>query len=493
MAGLALGSTGAHMVQQQQAITGAEEDVYAGLERGSGLQPEGRPNGQFPNASPQQSAAISADAAQHRGDADAVQHASLQAQLREQHPFKPLTAPLQRHATGHKGQLQNRRSTAALQHQDGSLVQAAQQQTKPDLDEESQLLASLKRLNPQLGFPQQRNNSVSGDVVQPRRPSELQDSEEMSNSAEQQLLQSSLARLDACLSSLTARSGGGQTPRPQATLPSSVSAPITRQPSLFSPPTPLTATPHGLPSRPFSVAAANGQHQGLPTVKGADRRPQAGLQLLELHPSPSVASAPCSGRSGSAVARGITGPHAKAPGAARAALLARSRIPRSPKPEQLPHHQLQQLSQQLQHPSQHAWYPALPGGYQPPWMGMLMQAGLVQQPSVVSVPDAAQPRYAQAPTQLQQFGQDHNQAGRSQCQAYANEAALQGDKRQQPVSVGNQAYEATQSTPSHSIPVHMPIRRTKTPVLQAESSVLSAPVRNQKGIIKAYNLNALMA
>lgn len=97
----------------------------------------------------------------------------LQAQLREQHPFKPLTAPLQRHATGHKGQLQNRRSTAALQHQDGSLVQAAQQQTKPDLDEESQLLASLKRLNPQLGFPQQRN-SVSGDVVQPRRPSELQ-------------------------------------------------------------------------------------------------------------------------------------------------------------------------------------------------------------------------------------------------------------------------------------------------------------------------------
>ena len=142
---------------------------------------------------------------------------------------------------------------------------------------------------------------------------------------------------------------------------------------------------------------------------------------------------------------------------------------------------------------QHAWYPALPGGYQPPSMGMLMQAGLVQQPSVVSVPDAAQPRYAQAPTQLQQFGQDHNQAGRSQCQAYTNEAALQGDKRQQPVSVGNQAYEATQSTPSHSIPVHMPIRRTKTPVLQAESSVLSAPVRNQKGIIKAYNLNALMA
>ena len=102
-------------------------------------------------------------------------------------------------------------------------------------------------------------------------------------------------------------SAGGQTPRPQATLPSSVSAPITRQPSLFFPPTPLTATPHGLPSRPFSVAAANGQHQGLPTVKGADRRPQAGLQLLELHPSPSVASAPCSGRSSSAVARGITG------------------------------------------------------------------------------------------------------------------------------------------------------------------------------------------
>jgi len=102
-------------------------------------------------------------------------------------------------------------------------------------------------------------------------------------------------------------SAGGQTPRPQATLPSSVSAPITRQPSFFLPPTTPTATPHSLPSRPFSVAAADGQHQGLPSVKGADRRPEAGLQLPELHPSPSVASAPCSGRSGSAVARGLTG------------------------------------------------------------------------------------------------------------------------------------------------------------------------------------------
>ncbi len=140
---------------------------------------------------------------------------------------------------------------------------------------------------------------------------------------------------------------------------------------------------------------------------------------------------------------------------------------------------------------QHAWYPALPGGYQPPLMGMLMQAGLVQQPSVVSVPDAAQPSYAQAPTQLQQFGQNHNQPGRSLCQAYANEAAFQGDKRQQPISVGNQEREAMQSAPSHSGPAHMQTRHT--PDLQAESSVLSVPVRNQKGIIKAYNLNALMA
>ena len=102
-------------------------------------------------------------------------------------------------------------------------------------------------------------------------------------------------------------SADGQTPHPQAILPSSVSAPITRQPSFFLPPTRPTATPHGLSSRPFSVAAADGQHQGLPSVKGADRRPEAGLQLPELHPSPSVASAPCGGQSGSAVARGITG------------------------------------------------------------------------------------------------------------------------------------------------------------------------------------------
>ena len=142
---------------------------------------------------------------------------------------------------------------------------------------------------------------------------------------------------------------------------------------------------------------------------------------------------------------------------------------------------------------QHAWYPALPGGYQPPLMGMLMQAGLVQQPSAVSVPDAAQPSYAQASTQLQQIRQDHNQAGISLCQAYANEAAFQGDNRQKPVPVGNQEHEAMQSAPSHSGPVHMPTRRIRTPVLQTESSVLSAPVHNQKGIIKAYNLNALMA
>jgi len=66
-------------VQHQQAIEGAEEDVYDGLERGSGLQTEGRPSGQPSNAavsSPQQAAAISADVAEQGGDADTVQHAS---------------------------------------------------------------------------------------------------------------------------------------------------------------------------------------------------------------------------------------------------------------------------------------------------------------------------------------------------------------------------------------------------------------------------------
>ncbi len=141
---------------------------------------------------------------------------------------------------------------------------------------------------------------------------------------------------------------------------------------------------------------------------------------------------------------------------------------------------------------QHAWYPALPGGYQPPLMGMLTQAGLVQQPSAVSVPDAAQPIYAQTPMQLQQFGQDRNQAGSSLCQAYANETAFQADKPQQPVSVGHQEHEAMQSAPSHTGPVHMQTRRFRAPALQADSSVLSVPMRNQKGVIKAYNLNALM-
>lgn len=116
-----------------------------------------------------------------------------------------------------------------------------------------------------------------------------------------------MAATSACPWRCAWLSAVGQTPHPQAILPSSVSAPITRQPSFFLPPTSPTATPHGLPSKPFSVAAADGQHQGLPAVKGADRRPEAGLQLPELHPSPSVASAPCSGRSGFAVARGLTG------------------------------------------------------------------------------------------------------------------------------------------------------------------------------------------
>ena len=66
-------------VQQQQAIKGAEEDVYAGLERDSGLQPQGRPSGDFLNAaesSPQQAAAVFADVPEQGGDADTVQHAS---------------------------------------------------------------------------------------------------------------------------------------------------------------------------------------------------------------------------------------------------------------------------------------------------------------------------------------------------------------------------------------------------------------------------------
>ncbi len=66
-------------VQQQQAIKGAEEDVYAGLERGSGLQTEGKPSGQPSNAavsSPQQAAAVSADVPEQGGDADTVQHGS---------------------------------------------------------------------------------------------------------------------------------------------------------------------------------------------------------------------------------------------------------------------------------------------------------------------------------------------------------------------------------------------------------------------------------
>ena len=100
----------------------------------------------------------------------------LQAQLREQHPFKLLTAPLQSHTTSHKGQLQSRRSTAALQRQDGSSVQAAQQQTKSILEEESQLVASLRRLDHELGCAnmQLHNKSVSAGVMQPTCPSELQ-------------------------------------------------------------------------------------------------------------------------------------------------------------------------------------------------------------------------------------------------------------------------------------------------------------------------------
>ncbi len=59
---------------------------------------------------------------------------------------------------------------------------------------------------------------------------------------------------------------------------------------------------------------------------------------------------------------------------------------------------------------QHAWYPALPGGYQPPLNGLGMHSTLMQQPSVLSLPDAAQPGVHQALVQ-QQRQHGHRQAG----------------------------------------------------------------------------------
>lgn len=98
----------------------------------------------------------------------------LQAQLREQHPFKPLTAAVQPgRALHHNRPLQQRLSQAPVQCQRGLSPSSWQMQPQSFLEEEeANLLASLQRLDTQLGTPTEYNSTLS-HVTQSGRQSEL--------------------------------------------------------------------------------------------------------------------------------------------------------------------------------------------------------------------------------------------------------------------------------------------------------------------------------
>lgn len=104
----------------------------------------------------------------------------LQAQLREQHPFKPLTAAVQqRH-----GIVRASQKSAAVQHEPGSGV-IAQQQPELLLEQEFQRQQSLQRLDSQLGRSQ-GDRGATRPTTQTAYLSELESEAAELNRAEQQ-------------------------------------------------------------------------------------------------------------------------------------------------------------------------------------------------------------------------------------------------------------------------------------------------------------------
>ena len=136
---------------------------------------------------------------------------------------------------------------------------------------------------------------------------------------------------------------------------------------------------------------------------------------------------------------------------------------------------------------QHAWYPALPGGYQPPLAGLAMPPGLMQQQPVRSVPSLAQPGADQV------FMHQHSQVqpGCSTWKGHHDNTLAEAACRQPRVS-------QLGSLSCHPCLVQTQSSRQQqhdgtTTALTAESSASSAPLCNRRGVIKAYNLNALMS
>ena len=110
----------------------------------------------------------------------------LQAQLREQHPFVPLTAAVQqRHGTFHLHQARASQKSAAVQHEPGSGVSAQQQ---PDLllEQELRRQQSLQRLDSQRGRGTQGDRGVTRPIMQTPCLSELESEAAELNSARQQ-------------------------------------------------------------------------------------------------------------------------------------------------------------------------------------------------------------------------------------------------------------------------------------------------------------------
>lgn len=143
---------------------------------------------------------------------------------------------------------------------------------------------------------------------------------------------------------------------------------------------------------------------------------------------------------------------------------------------------------------QHAWYPALPRGYQLPWHGQQPVLRQQQHQPIMSMANAAVYGFDQAAmTQQQQLQQENMQAVRVLRQKHDGVVVAHAADHQHPAILQSHADEQLQSGSCCPGSLHEHQSPGRKPALHAKSNVLSAPTCTQKGVIRAYNLNALTA
>lgn len=143
---------------------------------------------------------------------------------------------------------------------------------------------------------------------------------------------------------------------------------------------------------------------------------------------------------------------------------------------------------------QHAWYPALPRGYQLPLHGQQPVLMPQQHQPVMSMANAAMYDFDPAAIiQQQQLQQENMQAGRVLRQKPDGVVVAHAAAHQHPAILQSHVNEQLQSGVCCPGSLHEHQSPGRKPALHAKSNVLSAPTSSQKGVIRAYNLNALTA